>query len=297
MPLDDFFRRLLPVADHLLAPDAALEQVATGFRFTEGPLWDARDGSLLFSDIPANRIYRWKEGEGAAVFREPSGKSNGLAWDREGRLLACEHARRRVSRTLADGSVVPLVERYQGRRLNSPNDLVLRSDGALYFSDPPYGLTAQFGEVGETEQPLNGLYMLPPGAAEPVLLADDFDRPNGLAFSPDERLLYVADTPRYHVRVFDVLSDGTLANSRVLATFSEADGAGRPDGMKVDREGHLYTTGPGGVWVLAPNGVVLGQLRFSEKTANLAWGDGDGCSLYVTASTSIYRVRVRVPGK
>src|SRR5262245_52131312 len=194
--------------------DPALEQVATGFRFTEGPLWDPRTKSLLFSDIPADRIYRWREGAGVEVCREPSGKSNGLTWDLEGRLLACEHARRRISRTLADGSIVPVVETYGGRRLNSPNDLVVHSTGAIYFSDPPYGLTSEFGEPGEAEQPLNGLYALLPGAAEPVLLADDFDRPNGLAFSPDERLLYVADTPRYHVRVFDVRPDGTLASGR-----------------------------------------------------------------------------------
>lgn len=278
----------------------ALEQVATGFRFTEGPLWDPRTKSLLFSDIPANRIYRWQEGAAAEVFREPSGKSNGLTWDLEGRLLACEHGRRRISRTLADGSVVPVVETYHGRRLNSPNDLVVHSSGPIYFSDPPYGLTPEFGEPGEPEQPLNGLYMLPrpegTRAAEPVLLADDFDRPNGLAFSPDERLLYVADTPRYHVRVFDILEDGTLANSRVFAQFEESKGAGRPDGMKVDTQGTLYATGPGGVWVVEPDHTIRAHLRFPEKAANLAWGDDDLRSLYVTASTSVYRLRVEVPG-
>src|SRR5207302_8126095 len=185
--------------------------------------------------------YRWKEGTGAVVFREPSGKSNGLTWDHDGCLLACEHARPRVSRTLADGAVVPVVERYGGKRLNSPNDLVVRSDGAIYFSDPPYGLTAEFGEVAEQEQEVNGLYLVPPGANEPVRLAEDFDRPNGLAFSPDERLLYVADTPRYLIRVFDVRSDGTLANSRLFANFEERYGAGRPDGMKIDTQGNLYT--------------------------------------------------------
>jgi gluconolactonase len=189
-----------------------------------------------------------------------------------------------------------VVERYCGRRLNSPNDLVVHSSGAIYFTDPPYGLTSEFGEPGQSEQPLNGLYLLPPDTKEPVLLADDFDRPNGLAFSPDERLLYVADTPRYHVRVFEVLPDGTLANGRVFAQFDESQGVGRPDGMKVDVEGTLYTTGPGGVWIVEPGGAIRAHLRFPEKTANLAWGDGDLRGVYVTASTSVYRLRVPVPG-
>jgi len=285
-----------PALHALIAPDARLEQVATGFRFTEGPLWDPTDGSLLFSDIPANRIYRWKEGEETTVFREPSGKSNGLAWDLDGSLLACEHAGRRVSRTLAGGTVVPAVTHYQGRRLNSPNDLVVQSDGTLYFTDPPYGLTAEFGEIADQEQPLNGLYLLRPEESEPILLADDFERPNGLAFSPNEHQLYVADTPRYHVRVFDVAADGTLANSRIAAQFREDQGVGRPDGMKVDVDGNLYTTGPGGVWVMAPDFTILGHLRTPEKAANLGWGDADWKSLFITASTSVYRLRTAVAG-
>jgi gluconolactonase len=280
----------------VLPRDAELEQLATGFRFTEGPLWDAATGSLLFSDIPANRIYRWTEGTGAVVFREPSGKSNGLTWDLEGRLVACEHARRRVSRTLAGGEVVTLVDRYRGRRLNSPNDLVYRSDGTLYFTDPPYGLSGEVGEPGEPEQPVNGLYRLPPGATELQLAAADFDRPNGLAFTPDERRLYVADTPRYQVRIFAVAADGALSGGEVLAQFTESQGVGRPDGMKVDEAGHLFTTGPGGVWVFAPDGTALGRLRFPERTANLAWGDADRRSLYVTATSSLYRLRTVVPG-
>jgi len=287
---------LAPGARRLLAEDAQLERMATGFRFTEGPLWDPRDGALYFSDIPANRIYRWTPDEGAQVFREPSRKSNGLTWDLQGHLLACEHAGRRLSRTLADGSVEPVVESYQGRRLNSPNDLVMRSDGTLYFSDPPYGLTPEFGEPGDPEQPLNGLYMVPPGAEEPVLVGSDFDRPNGLAFSPDEEHLYVADTPRYHIRRFRVAEDGELSGGEVFAQLREADGVGRPDGMKVDEEGNLYTTGPGGLWILSSGGEVLAQIRFPEKTANCAWGDADYRSLYVTASTSVYRLPCLVSG-
>lgn len=285
-----------PALKRLLPPDAALERIATGFRFTEGPVWDPRTSWLYFSDIPANRIFRWSEGGGAEIYREPSRKSNGLTWDLQGRLLACEHAGRRVSRTLEDGTVEPVVETYDGRRLNSPNDLVLRSDGALYFSDPPYGLTPEFGEVGEQEQPLNGLYLLRPGEAEPVLVGSDFDRPNGLAFSPDERRLYVADTPRYRIRVFDVAADGALSGGEVFAQLREEAGVGRPDGMKVDVEGNLYTTGPGGLWIVSPSGEVLAHLRLPEKSANCAWGDADYRSLFITASTSVYRLRTLVPG-
>jgi gluconolactonase len=284
-------------ARDLLPEGAELEQVATGFRFTEGPLWDPRTGSLLFSDIPANRIYRWSEAAGAEVLREPSGKSNGLTWDPTGRLTACEHLNRRVSVTTEAGDVATVVDRYRGKRLNSPNDLVFRSDGLLYFSDPPYGIQSpEVGEIAEQEQPLNGLYLLRPGAAEPELLADDFERPNGLAFSPDERRLYVADTPRYHLRAFDVRQDGTLSGGDVLATFPEERGPGRPDGLKVDTAGSIYTTGPGGLWVVAPDGRILAHARFPERTANCAWGDDHYRSLFVTATSSVYRLRVLIPG-
>ena len=289
-------RMLSPRAAAVLPEGARVEQVAAGLIFTEGPLWDARTDSLLFSDIPANRIYRWRDGEGFQVVRDPSGKSNGLAWDLSGRLLACEHLNRRISVTTADNQVETLVSMFEGRRLNSPNDLVVHSSGAVYFSDPPYGIQSEaMGALQEQEQPVNGLYLLRPGATEPVLLADDFDRPNGLAFSPDERVLYVNDTPRYQVRAFNVQPDGTLANSRVFTVFSAEDGEGRPDGMKVDAEGNVYTTGPGGLWIFSPEGESLVHARLPEKSANCAWGD-DGRSLYITASTSIYRLRTRIAG-
>jgi gluconolactonase len=290
-------RHLTPDATGLIAADAQIEQVATGFMFTEGPLWDRRDDSLLFSDIPANRIYRWKEGSGAEVFKEPSGKSNGLTWDREWRLLACEHLNRRVTSLAPDGTTTVLVDRYESKRLNSPNDLVIHSSGAVYFSDPPYGIQSEsVGALAEQEQPVNGLYMVRLGETEPVLLAKDFDRPNGLAFSPDESRLYVNDTPRYHIRAFHVGSDGMLSGGEVLAYLSADAGEGRPDGLKVDVEGNLYTTGPGGLWVVRPSGELAVHVQFPEKTANCAWGD-DGHSLYVTASTSVYRIRTLLPGR
>ncbi|MGV3719645.1 MAG: SMP-30/gluconolactonase/LRE family protein [Actinomycetota bacterium] len=289
--------RLSSHLPRLLPADASLEQIATGLRFTEGPLWDPASGSLLFSDIPADRIYRWTEGVGIEVFRDPSGKSNGLTWDLDGNLLACEHLNRRLTRTLEDSSVEVLAETYQGKRLNSPNDVVVRSDGSIYFSDPPYGiLSTDVGALAEQEQPCNGLYRLRAGSGAPELLLEDFDRPNGLTFSPDEKRLYVADTSRYQIRVFEVSADGELSGGAVFAQFSEDQGAGRPDGMKVDEEGNVYTTGPGGLWILSPDGEQLGHLRFPEKTANCAWGDSDRRSLYVTASTSVYRFRTEIPG-
>jgi gluconolactonase len=264
------------------------ELLATGFQFTEGPVW-LPDGYLLFSDIPADRIYEWAPDGDATVWREPSGNSNGLTLDRQGRLIACEHGNRRVSRMTADGTVDALVDRYQGNRLNSPNDVVVKSDGTVYFTDPPYGI-----EPEEREQPCNGVYrILNGGALE--LMVDDFDRPNGLAFSPDESILYIADSPRRHVRAFDVLPDGSLTNSRVFADMDHPQ-PGSPDGMKVDEEGHLYVAGATGVWVFEPDGTHLGVIVTPERPANCAWGDPDRKSLYITARTSLYRIRVKVPG-
>jgi gluconolactonase len=264
------------------------ERLATGFAFTEGPVWHP-DGFLLFSDIPANRTYRWAPGGEATVWREPSGNANGLTLDREGRLLACEHGNRRVSRVAAGGEATALAERYEGKRLNSPNDLVVARDGAVYFTDPPYGI-----EPDRREQPCNGVYRLAPDGAL-ALVADDFERPNGLAFSPDGATLYIDDSGRRHVRAFDVRPDGSLANSRVLADMDHPQ-PGSPDGMKVDQEGHLYVAGATGVWVFEPDGTHLGTIVTPERPANCAWGDADRRTLYITARTSLYRVRAMVPG-
>lgn len=280
----------------VLFPTAKPEQVVTGFRFVEGPLWDPATASLLFSDIPAGRIYSWSEGQ-TRVFREDSGKSNGLTWHADGGLLACEHLNRRVSHTQPDGTVTVLVDRYAGKRVNSPNDLVCHSSGNVYFSDPPYGIqSAEQGTLAEQEQPLNGLYLVRAGEAEPILVGNDFDRPNGMAFSPDEQWLYVADTPRYHLRRFRTQPDGTLTEGAVLAKLDAERGQGRPDGLKVNVDGWIFTTGPGGLWILSPEGEVLGHVAFPEKTSNCAWGDEDRQSLYVTAGPSIYRLRMNAPG-
>lgn len=264
------------------------ERIAGDFEFTEGPVWHP-EGFLIFSDIPASRQYRWHPGDGVSVWREPTGNSNGLTLDRAGRLIACEHGGRRVSAAMPGEAPVTLADSYGGKRLNSPNDVVVKSDGTIYFTDPPYGITPE-----EREQPCNGVYrILADGALE--LLIDDFDRPNGLAFSPDERILYIDDSPRRHVRAFDVLPDGRLANSRIIADMDHPQ-PGSPDGMKIDVEGHLYVTGATGVWVFEPDGTCLGVIATPERPANCAWGDADRQTLYITARTSLYRVRTRVPG-
>jgi len=296
------FDVISPRFHELIPADAALEKIAEGFQFTEGPLWDARQGCLLFSDILGNRIYRWSPRDGVSVWREPSGMSNGLTFDRQGRLCACEHGNRRVSRTEADGTVEVLADRFEGKRLNSPNDLVFRSDGTLYFTDPPYGLTPPYGMEGQqAELDFHGVFRLTPDGAL-VVEQDDFDRPNGLAFSPDEKRLYIADTSQYHVRVFDVAPDGSLAGGRIFVEL-RGEGGGRPDGMKVDSRGNLWCTGPGGVWVFSPEGEHLGSIRVPERqTANVAWGQSGQeptepwTWLYLTSHVSVYRLRVSVPG-
>jgi len=271
--------------------DAKLERLQSGFQFTEGPVWNSSQGFLLFSDIPADRICRWSRKEGIRVFREPSGHSNGLTYDKEGRLIICEHGNRRVSRVERDGSYTVLADKFRGKRLNSPNDVVVKSDGTIYFTDPPYGIRPE-----EQELPFQGVFRLDPRSHELTLLMDDFVRPNGLAFSPDEASFYIADSSdRRHVRVFDVESDGTLSNGRVFAEIrSELEG--NPDGMKVDVQGHLYVAAAGGIWVFAEDREHLGTIRTPETPANCAWGGGDWTSLFITARTSVYRVRLKVPG-
>jgi sugar lactone lactonase YvrE len=277
--------------ESIVGSAAEVQKLAGGFQFVEGPVWHP-DGYLLFSDIPANTIYRWVPGaSGAEVYRRPSNHSNGLTLDRENRLLACEHDRR-VSRTEPDGTVASIAERYQGRRLNSPNDIVCKSDGSIYFTDPPYGLPKQ---TEGKELDYNGVFRLAPDGTL-TLLDDTFVRPNGLAFSPDEKTLYVDDTAEMHIRAFDVLPDGTLANGRVFVDMREPGKDGVPDGMKVDVLGNVFCTGPGGIWVLSPEGEAVGRIEVPEVPANLAWGNADGKTLYITARTGLYCVRVKAGG-
>ncbi len=270
-----------------------VERVATGFWFTEGPVWNVKGAYLLFSDIPADRIIKWTREGGISDFRVPSGKSNGLTLDGKGRLIACEHANRRVSRTETNGAVVAIASRYKGRRLNSPNDVVVKRDGSVYFTDPPYGLNHIFGAPEEPELPFYGVYRISPDGGGLALLIDD-SVPNGLAFSPDESSLYVADTERNHIRVFDVTGDGRVCSGRIFAQISGEPLA--PDGMKVDSEGNIYVTGKGGVWVLNPEGKRMGIIPVPELPANMAWGDADWKTLFITARSSLYRVRMNIAG-
>lgn len=283
--------------DDILALGARVEKVAGGFQFTEGPVW-ASDGYLLFSDIPANIIYQWTPGtDKAQVWRTPSGNSNGLTFDIERRLLVCEHGNRRISRyartcTEPDGTITTLADIYDGKKLNSPNDIVVHSSGAIYFTDPPYGLVDQ--QVGK-ELDFNGVYRLDPDGTL-TLLDDSLPRPNGLAFSPDESVLYVDDSELGIIRAYDVQPDGGLANARLFAEL-KGDKEGVPDGLKVDLLGNVFCTGPGGVWVFDPSGAKLGVIETPEVPANLAWGDDDFKTLYITARTGLYRIRVETGGK
>ena len=290
MSLDVRSPKLLDLID----ADAELEQLGTGCEFTEGPVWHAEGEFLLFSDIPANQMKKWTSEEGITNFRVPSGKSNGLTYDKQGRLVTCEHANRRVSRTEADGTVVTIASHYEGKRLNSPNDVVVKSDGSIYFSDPPYGLTADYGVEGEQDLDFQGVYRLSPDGQTLTLLIDDFDRPNGLCFSPDESILYIDDTERMHIRAFDVQPDGTIANGRIFAEEEGDDGV--PDGMKIDAHGNIYLTGPGGIWIFDASGEHLGVLQTPERAANLGWGGDDWSTLFITASTSLYSVQCKVSG-
>jgi gluconolactonase len=267
------------------------ETVAEGFGFTEGPVWHRR-GYLLFSDIPRDRIHRWRDGE-TSVYREPSGRSNGLTFDEQGRLVSCHHELRCVMRETAH-EPLPIATQFEGKRLNSPNDVIVRSDGRIFFTDPPYGIKEERVAAGreriEPELTFNGVFTIAPQGSL-ALVCDDFDRPNGLALSPDERTLYIADTNRLHVRAFDVDEAGALSHARVFAAIREG---GRPDGMKVDRDGRLYVSAKT-VQVFAADGKPLGVIDCPQSPANCAWG-GDGSDFYITARTGVYRIRIDTIG-
>ena len=287
----------------LIASDVAIERIAGGLTFTEGPVW--RGSDLLFSDIPNQRIVRWRRlPEGPELTTYARGMSNGLTLDRQGRVLAAEHNGRRVTRVAEDGTRTVLAERFQGKQLNSPNDIVVRSDGSIYFTDPPYGVRPAAPGVPRPagwwtqpipgkEQPHNGVYRLAPDGTL-HLLVDDFALPNGLAFSPDESVLYVDDSAHKHIRAFTVRADGTLTDSRVVLDMASED-PGVPDGLKVDERGNVFCTGPGGVWVCRHDGALLGRIVLPELPANLGWGE-DGTVLFVTARTSVYRLQTKTRG-
>jgi gluconolactonase len=279
----------------ILGQVASLERIASGFQFVEGPSWNHWQEYLVFSDITGNRLYRWRQQDGLRILREPSHMANGTCWDHRGRLLICEHAGSRVSRLDDAQQYKVLVSHYQGRELNSPNDIIVKSDGAVYFTDPASGRSAKYGVERQQELDFQGVFRLDPGSGELTLLADDFSKPNGLCFSRDESRLFVNDTDKQHIRVFDVADDGSLRNG---ALWSETGGEdpGVADGMKVDSEGNLYCCGSGGIHVFDPGGSRLGIIRTPEVAANFTWGGPELGDMYITATHSIYRLRMKIPG-
>ncbi|MFQ5808365.1 MAG: SMP-30/gluconolactonase/LRE family protein [Armatimonadota bacterium] len=270
--------------DKIVPPGAEVEQVATGFTFTEGPAWDGK-GNVYFSDIPENVIKRVDEKGNVSVFMQPSQKSNGLMFDADGTLIACRHWARDVARISPDGKVTVLADSYNGKQLNSPNDCIIAADGAIYFTDPHYGL-----ERRPKEQDVEGVYRLDT-AGKVTRVIDDMTRPNGLFISPDGKTLYVADTQERKLRAYTLQPDGSATGGRDFATMT-----GGPDGMTLDREGNIYCTDGGGVWVFDPTGKHLGTIETPETPANCTFGGKDNKTLYMTARKSVYRIRLLIPG-
>jgi len=296
--------------NELIALDAEIEVLASGFDWSEGPLWieDGGEGYLLFSDIPRNSVMKWQQGRGISLFMKPSGYtgvaeygrepgSNGLCLDRQGRIIFCEHGDRRLSRLEPGGGKRSLVDSYEGKRLNSPNDAVVKSDGSIYFTDPPYGLPKRFADPGR-ELEFCGVYCLSPSGAL-TLLTKEMTRPNGIALSPDEQILYVAqsDSKQAIIKAFPIKADGSLGQGEILCDFTSLVRRypGSPDGLKVDQQGNLFATSPGGVHVITPAGKILGRIHTGKPTANCAWGN-DGSVLYMTVDDCLCRIKTRTRG-
>jgi gluconolactonase len=288
------FEILHPRFASLLLGNCRLEKLHTGTRWAEGPCYFADTGVLIWSDIPNNRMLRYVEGLGVDVFRQPSHCSNGNTRDRQGRLVTCEHETRRVTRTEYDGKITVLAERYQGKRLNSPNDVVVKSDGSIWFTDPPYGILSDYeGNKSASELDGNYVYRLDPASNALEIVASDFDRPNGLAFSPDEQQLFIVDSGRpRHMRVFDVVDGRRLSGGRI---FAECD-AGTFDGFRFDTDGHLWTSTKAGVSCYALEGELLGKIRLPEAVSNLTFGGPKKNRLFITATTSLYSLFVNARG-
>ena len=298
--------RVDPALDALVPKDAVIEKLADGFTFIEGPLWRSGKG-LWFSDVVGNVVRQWSPDGKVTEILRPGGYDgnslpaggfvgpNGMTSDKDGAVLLCQHGNRRIARIDAQMKVTTLVDSFEGKKLNSPNDLVHRSDGSLYFTDPPYGLPKQDDDPAK-ELKFNGVYRLAGGKLQ--LLVKDMTRPNGLALSPDEKTLYVANSdPQKKLWMrFDVAADGSVSNGRVFFDVSAEKEDGLPDGLKVDQQGNVYATGPGGVWIFAPDGKHLGTIKPTEVPANCGWGD-DGKTLYMTARTGLYRIKLAAAGK
>jgi gluconolactonase len=284
--------------EQLIDLSSEVERVAMGFTFTEGPIWNQAGDFLLFSDMPGDVRRRWSERDGVEEVMRPSNKCNGMVYDHDGNLLVCEHVTSTLVRERPDGTRETLASHYQGKELNSPNDVITRSDNTIYFSDPSYGRMPGFGLEREQDLSFQGVYRIAAGGGEPELAVaeDEFEQPNGLCFSPDETLMYINDTPRALIRVYDVQSDGSLTKGRLFAKNigSGVIEEGIPDGMKCDQRGNIWVTGPQGVWVFSPEGEHLGTVEVPENVGNLAWGGADWKTLYMPSSTSLYRVPTKV---
>jgi gluconolactonase len=301
--------RLDPHFDKLVPLYVNVERIVSGRQWVEGPVWNRKEGYLLFSDIPTNSVIKWQDGKGTSVYLKPSGYtgkapfdgpepgSNGLAFDPAGRLVLAEHGDRRIGRLESNGQKTTLVDRFQGKRINSPNDVVFKSNGDLYFTDPPFGLPKSFADPRK-ETPFQGVYKYSQDG-KLALLTRDIKAPNGIAFSPDEKKLYIsnADPANAAWMAFDVKPDGTIANGRMLfnATAWTKTKPGVPDGMKVDREGNIFGAGPGGIIVISPDGKHLGSIETGVPTGNLAWGE-DGSSLFITSNTNVFRLKLTTKG-
>ena len=291
MPIE----RNAPELDRIVSQDQEIEELGKGYGGdmgpAEGPLWWKEGGYLLFSDIHNNRRMKWAPGDGVSVFYEPTNRANGLTRDQQGRLIACEHDARRVTRMEPDGSITVVANSYRGLRMNRPNDVVVKSDGGIYFTDP-----ATLGVVSELD--FAGVYRVTPDLGTINLLVRDFVLPNGLAFSPDESILYVNDTRRGHIRAFDVHPNGMLAleTDRVFCEL-KGERSGVPDGMKVDVEGNVYCGGPGGMWIMDPSGSHLGTVDHGETaTTNLTWGGDDWKTMFITTRATLCRIQLKIPG-
>jgi gluconolactonase len=289
---DERFQKLVPA-------DAQLRQLATGAIWSEGPIYFKSDDSVVWSDIPNNRLLRWSANEGVNVWRSPSNFENGHTLDSEGRLISCEHGRRCISRTEKDGTVVILADRYQGKRLNSPNDLVVKSDGTIWFTDPPYGILSDWeGYKADSELGDNYVFRFDPREGSLAIVTDQIVEPNGLAFSPDERLLYVSDTSAglrpdgNHIMVFEVQNGSRLGPARLFAEISP----GFSDGFKIDRAGNLLTSSLDSVQIYAPDGAQLGKIFIPEKVGNLTFGGPNAQTLFIAASSSLYAIELNTPG-
>jgi gluconolactonase len=280
-----------------------VEQLGSGFTFTEGPIWNPSGEFLLLSDMPGDTRRRWDEENGVRVVASPSNKGNGMTLDADGRLIVCEHSTSSVVCMDPDGTGSGrevLAARYQGKELNSPNDVIVHSSGAIYFSDPTYGRMPGFGVEREQDLDFQGVYRLPPGGGDPEVVADDFAQPNGLCFSPDESLLYVNDTDRAHIRVFELGGDGLSTGDRVLAESigtASLEKMDLVDGMKCDERGNIWVTGPSGVWVISAEGERLGTIGIPEPVGNLHWGGPDWSWMFVCASTGLYRFATKTSAR